>query len=115
MAITKRNEFQAHQVKISVLAKALAHPARVAIMELLAAKGPCLCGSIVNELPLSQSTISQHLKDLKEAGLIKGAIDGPRVYYSLDEEQFRLSKIFMDRFYNESFRAIENTKKVLQN
>ena len=114
MAVSKKDEFQAHQVKLSVLAKALSHPARVAIVELLALRGPSLCGTIVNELPLSQSTISQHLKELRTAGLIKGEIDGPRVNYYLDEEQFKMSKIFLDRFFNETVRQVESKRMVLQ-
>ncbi|MFN3402896.1 MAG: ArsR/SmtB family transcription factor [Cytophagaceae bacterium] len=114
MAVSKKDEFQAHQVKLSVLAKALSHPARVAIVELLATRGPSLCGTIVNELPLSQSTISQHLKELRSAGLIKGEIDGPRVNYFLDDEQFKLSKIFLDRFFNETIRLAEQKKMAVE-
>ncbi|HET9887686.1 MAG TPA: metalloregulator ArsR/SmtB family transcription factor [bacterium] len=66
---------------LASMAKALGHPARVAIMKLLIARGECLCGAIVNELPLAQATVSQHLKILKDAGLVQGEIDGPRVCY----------------------------------
>ena len=66
------------------LAKALAHPARVAIVRLLIRRGDCICGVIVDELPLAQATVSQHLKVLKEAGLVRGEIDGPRVCYCID-------------------------------
>jgi ArsR family transcriptional regulator len=66
------------------LAKALAHPARVAIVRLLIRRGDCICGAIVDELPLAQATVSQHLKVLKEAGLVRGEIDGPRVCYCID-------------------------------
>jgi ArsR family transcriptional regulator len=65
------------------LAKALGHPARVAIVRKLIACGECVCGTIVEGLPLSQATVSQHLKVLKEAGLIRGEIDGPRVCYCI--------------------------------
>jgi len=64
--------------------KALAHPARLAILRVLAARSTCICGEIVDELPLAQATVSQHLKVLKEAGLISGTVDGPRVCYCLD-------------------------------
>jgi len=67
----------------ATLAKALGHPARVAILRLLAARGECQCGAIVDELPLAQSTVSQHLKALKAAGLVQGDIDGPRVCYCI--------------------------------
>ena len=63
------------------LAKALGHPARVAIVRMLLARGECVCGGIVDRLPLAQATVSQHLKVLKEAGLVEGEIDGPRVCY----------------------------------
>ncbi len=66
------------------LAKALGHPARVAIIRLLLRRETCVCGEIVGELPLAQSTVSQHLKQLKEAGLIRGEIDGPRVCYCVE-------------------------------
>jgi ArsR family transcriptional regulator len=66
------------------LAKALGHPARVAILRLLLRRNDCVCGEIVDELPLAQSTVSQHLKSLKEAGLIRGEIDGPRVSYCVN-------------------------------
>lgn len=68
------------------LAKALAHPARVAIVRLLLQRGDCICGAIVDELPLAQATVSQHLKVLKEAGLVRGEVDGPRVCYCIDPE-----------------------------
>ena len=70
-------------------AKALGHPARVKIVRLLARRGRCQCGEIVEELPLAQSTVSQHLKVLKDAGLIRGEIDGPRVCYCLSERAIR--------------------------
>jgi len=68
------------------LAKALGHPARVAIVRMLVQCGECVCGTIVDGLPLSQATVSQHLKVLKEAGLVRGAIDGPRVCYCINPE-----------------------------
>jgi ArsR family transcriptional regulator len=67
--------------ELAGLAKALGHPARVAIVRLLLARGECVCGGIVDRLPLAQATVSQHLKVLKEAGLVEGEIDGPRVCY----------------------------------
>jgi ArsR family transcriptional regulator len=71
--------------RLARLAKALGHPARVAIVRLLLRREACICGEIVDELPLAQSTVSQHLKQLKEAGLIRGEVDGPRVCYCVDE------------------------------
>ena len=68
------------------LAKALAHPARVAIVRKLIEGGECICGAIVSDLPLAQATVSQHLKVLKEAGLVRGEVDGPRVCYCIAPE-----------------------------
>ena len=73
-------------VELARLAKALGHPARVAIVRMLAEGGECVCGAIVSRLPLAQATVSQHLKVLKEAGLIEGEIDPPRVCYCINLE-----------------------------
>ena len=84
MASHKREEFTETEQQIAAIAKALGHPARVAILRLLAQRRSCVCGELVLELPLSQSTVSQHLKELKAAGLVQGEVDGPRVCYCLD-------------------------------
>jgi DNA-binding transcriptional ArsR family regulator len=73
-------------VQIAKFAKALSHPARVAIIHLLLQKQSCICGDIVEDLPIAQSTVSQHLKELKESGLIKGNIDGASICYCVDTE-----------------------------
>ncbi len=78
--------------ELAALAKALGHPARVQIMRLLVRRQACICGDIVDELPLAQSTVSQHLKVLKEAGLIRGEIDGPRVGYCVEPRAMRRLK-----------------------
>jgi ArsR family transcriptional regulator len=78
--------------ELAALAKALGHPARVQIMRLLVRREACVCGDIVDELPLAQSTVSQHLKVLKEAGLIRGDIDGPRVCYCIEPKALRRLK-----------------------
>lgn len=88
MGIAKSDEFTVRDNKVAKYAKALSHPARVAILQLLIKKKACICGDIVDELPLSQSTVSQHLKELKEAGLIKGDIDGVRVCYCIDDQEW---------------------------
>lgn len=75
-----------------MLAKAIAHPARVQILRILARRSGCVCGDIVDELPLAQSTVSQHLKVLKEAGLIRGEVDGPRVCYCIEPHALRRLK-----------------------
>ena len=84
MGISKTELFTANQNKLAKMARALGHPARIAILEHLIAKGSCVCGDIVDELPLSQSTISQHLKAMKDAEIIKGNIDGSYTCYCLD-------------------------------
>jgi len=84
MATHKREQFTAAEQQTAAFAKALGHPARVAILQLLAKRQQCVCGELVLELPLSQSTVSQHLKELKAAGLVQGEVDGPRVCYCID-------------------------------
>jgi len=79
------NETATEDVELAAYAKALGHPARVAILRMLLRRGECICGGIVSALPLAQATVSQHLKVLKEAGLVRGEIDGPRVCYCIDE------------------------------
>lgn len=86
MGASKTDEFNDRQNRLAGYAKALAHPARVAIIEYLAKSNACMCGDIVEVLPLSQSTVSQHLRELKNAGLIKGTIDGTSVCYCLNEK-----------------------------
>ncbi len=78
--------------ELALLAKAVGHPARVQILRLLARRDACICGDIVEELPLAQSTVSQHLKVLKEVGLVRGEIDGPRVCYCLEPRALRRLK-----------------------
>lgn len=85
-------EGDAADAELAALAKALAHPARVRILRLLARKNACICGEIVDELELAQSTVSQHLKIMKDAGLIQGEIDGPRVCYCLSSRVLRRLK-----------------------
>ncbi|CAN5290100.1 metalloregulator ArsR/SmtB family transcription factor [soil metagenome] len=92
MGLTKKSSFSQRENRISKYAKALAHPARIAILQLLIKKQSCICGDIVDELPLSQSTVSQHLKELKAAGLIKGDIDGAKICYCIDDKEIELAK-----------------------
>ncbi len=88
MGITKAHAFSPEHNNTAQLAKALAHPARVAILEHLIETDSCVCGDLVDVLPLSQATVSQHLRELKNAGLIKGDIQGTSVCYCLDKEQW---------------------------
>ena len=91
MAIHKREAFAQEEQDLAIFANALSHPARIAILKLLAEQPGCICGKIVELLPLSQSTVSQHLKELKKASLVKGTIDGPRSCYCIDPEGFQRS------------------------
>jgi DNA-binding transcriptional ArsR family regulator len=77
-------KFHPDDERLAMRLKALAHPARLRILDVLAARGTCVCGEIVDVLPLAQATVSQHLKILKETGLLQGTIEGPRSCYCLD-------------------------------
>ena len=100
MGTTKTKSFTDIDNRIAKYAKALAHPARVAILRLLLEKKACVCGSIVEELPLSQSTVSQHLKELKDAGLIKGDIDGVKVCYCIDPQEWEFANGLLKSFFS---------------
>lgn len=104
MGLTKSEEFTVKDNRLANYAKALSHPARVAILNLLIKKKACICGDIVDELPLSQSTVSQHLKELKAAGLIKGDIEGVKVCYCIDEVEWDKAKAYFTLFF-ESYSA----------
>ncbi len=99
MSAAKTEEFTVKDNKIAQYAKALAHPARVAILQFILKKQACICGDIVDEIPLSQSTVSQHLKELKEAGLIKGDIEGKKVCYCINEEEWNNAKSYLSGFF----------------
>jgi DNA-binding transcriptional ArsR family regulator len=99
MGLTKTEGFTKGQIDIAAIAKALAHPARIAILQFLAKQKSCVCGEIVDELPLSQSTVSQHLKELKSVGLVKGNIEGPSICYCIDEKNWgKVKKALGDLF-----------------
>jgi DNA-binding transcriptional ArsR family regulator len=84
MGKSKTEQFTERQNRMAAWARALSHPARIAILEVLISRGECMCGDIVDDLPLSQATVSQHLKVMKEAGLIQGDIEGRIVCYCVD-------------------------------
>ena len=88
MAFNKKEEFGKKEQELADIAKALSHPARIAILKVLAKQTECICGEIVEVLPLAQSTVSQHLKELKKAGLIDGTVDGPRSCYCINWKAF---------------------------
>ncbi len=98
MGASKTEAYSTKELTLAKYAKALSHPARVAILNVLLKKQSCICGDIVDELPLSQSTVSQHLKELKEAGLIKGDIDGVSVCYCIDEKEWKKASVLLNGF-----------------
>lgn len=99
MGTTKTEKFTSEQNEIASLAKAIGHPARIAILQYLDSVNSCICGDIVSEIGLSQSTISQHLKELKRVGIIKGEIEGVKVCYCIDQKKLNtVSGIFTKMF-----------------
>ena len=104
MATNKKEEFTQKEQDLANFAKAMAHPARIAILKVLAQKNECICGEIVELLPLAQSTVSQHLKELKNAGLILGETDGPRSCYCINWKAFEK--------FNAEFNLLFNNLKV---
>lgn len=99
MGLTKTEIFNAKQNKLAQMMKALAHPARIAIIQHLVKTNACICGDLVDELGLAQATISQHLKELKNAGLIKGTIDGTSVCYCIDNKTWQQWKKEFETFF----------------
>lgn len=101
MGISKTEVFSDQQNQIAKLTKALGHPARIAIIEHLLAQKTCICKDLVDELPLSQPTISQHLKELKNAGLIQGTIEGNTICYCLSPSGFEQLKGYYTNLLNQ--------------
>ncbi|HIL57830.1 MAG TPA: ArsR family transcriptional regulator [Rhodothermales bacterium] len=94
---SKADLFPSDLARLADAARALSHPARLALLQTLAARGTCVCGDVVDELPLAQATVSQHLKVLKQAGLVRGEVDGPRSCYCVDSEALReVADAFVD-------------------
>ncbi len=100
MGLTKSDNFTLRENKLAQYAKALAHPARIAILQLLLKNQTCICGDIVEVLPLSQSTVSQHLKELKDAGLITGEIEGVKTCYCIDAKEWKKAKQYLNSLLN---------------
>lgn len=101
MAINKKGVFPKDEMMLSEFARTLGHPARIAILKTLAEHQECICGEIVEVLPLAQSTVSQHLKELKKIGLIQGTLNGPKSCYCINWEVFET--------YCEAFQSLTNT------
>jgi len=100
MGITKTEIFTEQQNKIANLAKAFAHPARIAILEQLFKLNACICGDLVEEIGLAQPTISQHLKELKNSGLIQGNVEGTSVCYCINTDIWQDAKQMFETFLN---------------
>jgi len=101
MALAKTEEFTKTDTWLADIAKALSHPARIRILKILTEMNVCMCGDIVELLPLSQSTVSQHLKELKRVGLIKGEIEGPKVCYCVNNETLQKAKRELDKLFSQ--------------
>lgn len=95
MSINKKGEFLKDEIALSDFARSLGHPARIAILKTIAESNECICGEIVEVMPLSQSTVSQHLKELKRIGLIKGSLNGAKSAYCINWETF---EAYMSQF-----------------
>lgn len=108
MGTSKIEHFTIKENKIAAYAKAFAHPARVAILQLLIKKQACVCGDIVDELPLSQSTVSQHLKELKAAGLIQGTIEGVSICYCINEKEWNTARKYLNELFEMSIKLKPN-------
>jgi DNA-binding transcriptional ArsR family regulator len=101
MAASKKEEFKTEDIWLADIAKALSHPARIRILKILTEMNVCMCGDIVDLLPLSQSTVSQHLKELKRVDLIQGDIDGPKVCYCVNTKTLQKAKKELDKLFNQ--------------
>ena len=108
MGLTKTEIFSEQQNEIAIFAKAFAHPARVAILQHLFKMNSCVCGELVIEIGLAQPTISQHLKELKQLGLIKGNIEGTSVCYCVDRENWNRMKRVLNEFFDQDLMAKGN-------
>ncbi|MDB5119053.1 MAG: transcriptional regulator [Sphingobacteriales bacterium] len=101
MGLTKTEIFTEEQNSLAVMLKAMAHPARIAILQEIIKSNTCICGDLVSELGLAQPTISQHLKELKNAGLIQGTIEGVSVCYCINPEAWALLKNQLGSFFDQ--------------
>jgi len=101
MGATKADLFTKQQNEMALMAKALAHPARIAILQYLVKKNACVCGDLVDELGLAQATTSQHLKELKTAGLIQGTIEGVNVCYCINPKVWKQYQLLFAGFFKD--------------
>ena len=108
MASHKRDEFPKKENELASFAKAISHPARIAILKTIAERDTCICGEIVEVLPLAQATVSQHLKELKRAELIKGTVDGPKSCYCINWKMFERFSGSFNAFFDKTKNLNEN-------
>ncbi len=101
MGLTKSFHFNEEQNQLALFSKAFAHPARIAIIQQIIKNKTCIVGALSDVLPLSQSTISQHLKELKNIGIIKGEIDGPSICYCINESNWNYVRKMLTKFFSE--------------
>lgn len=107
MGATKKDIFNEEQNRLATVLKALAHPARIAILQYIIKQDACICNDLVQELGLAQATISQHLKELKNIGIIKGNIEGTSVCYCIDEKAWKQIKIELNHFFADTIKTEE--------
>lgn len=107
MGATKTDIFSAQQNQLAQLLKAIAHPARIAILQHLIATNACVCGDLVDELGLAQATISQHLKELKNVGIIHGTISGVKTCYCINPQTWQLLQASLSEFLSE-YKGLNN-------
>ena len=105
MTQSKTEGMEDRLVQLADMAKALSHPARIKILEILTRKNTCVCGEIVELLPLSQSTVSQHLKELKRVGFIQGDIEGPKTCYCVNKKTMVRAKHMFSELFSRSFKC----------
>ena len=101
MEATKNKEYTLDKEKLARFAKAMGHPARITILHFLASMDSCYFGDIHNELPIAKATVSQHLKELKEAGLIQGEIETPKVKYCINRENWEIAQSYFEAFFED--------------
>lgn len=107
MGLAKTELFTTEQNKLASLLKALAHPARIAILQHIIQSNTCICGDLVTEIGLAQPTISQHLKELKNSGLIKGTIEGTSVCYCIDKQNWNIARELINSFFNQNSNSAD--------
>jgi len=105
MGVTKTELFTSNQNQLANWARVLGHPARIAILQYLLKQNSCVCGSLVDELGLAQATISQHLRELKDAGLITGTVEGTSVCYCIEPKAWAKAQAAFDKLFN-AFKPI---------